>query len=158
MPYVTGEAARSYPDGTCVLCYVAEESDDASNHIVHRGDDCFVIMNLYPYTNGHVMVVPFRHTSDLGELSDGERLELLGLGDRCVDALRRTMRPDGFNLGLNLGRSAGAGIEEHLHLHVVPRWNGDTNFMTVLGQTRVISEALCDSYEKLREAFQQPLA
>jgi ATP adenylyltransferase len=153
MEYISGESAKRLPEGACVFCHKWEETDDAENLVLCRGETCYLLMNLFPYTNGHLMVAPARHTSDFHSLSEAEQLEMFSLTQKGLAALRRAMNPDGFNLGMNLGRTAGAGIEEHLHLHIVPRWNGDTNFMSVLGETRVISEAIQESYEKLAEAL-----
>jgi ATP adenylyltransferase len=111
------------------------------------------IMNLYPYTNGHVMVVPFRHLANLADLTDEERLELMNGTANAIEVMREVLRCDGHNVGMNLGRTAGAGIEAHLHVHVVPRWAGDTNYLTVVGEVRVICEAVEDTYKRLRAAY-----
>jgi ATP adenylyltransferase len=110
-------------------------------------------MNLFPYNNGHLLIAPYKHTASLSDLASKERLELFGLLDKSVTCLKKILRPDGFNIGMNLGRTAGAGIDTHLHLHIVPRWNGDTNFMPVLGETKVISESMESCYKKLKKAF-----
>lgn len=136
----------------CIFCLKPRESEDEKNYIVHRGETCYIIMNIFPYNNGHLMVVPYLHTSRFAELDAATRLELMDLAGLAMGAIGNTMRPDGFNTGMNLGRTAGAGIADHLHLHIVPRWNGDTNFMPVIGNTKVISEALEDSYRKIRTA------
>ncbi len=132
---------------------IVQSDDDEGNHVLARGRTCFAMLNAYPYNGGHLMVVPYKQTADFNDLSDQELLELWHLTRRCLNALKRTMNPDGFNLGINLGRVAGAGVEEHLHLHVVPRWNGDTNFMPVLADTSVIPEALRDVAARLRAAL-----
>jgi len=132
---------------------IAQSDDDLGNHVLARARTCFAVLNAYPYNGGHLMVVPYRQTADFNELGDQELLELLHLTRRCLNALKRTMNPDGFNLGINLGRVAGAGVEDHLHLHIVPRWNGDTNFMPVLADTSVIPEALTDVARRLRAAL-----
>lgn len=137
----------------CIFCEKPRQDMDEENLIVYRARFTFVIMNLFPYNSGHLMVVPYRHFSDLSNLSPEERLEIFDLSDLAVRALRNTYKPDGFNLGMNLGRSAGAGIDQHIHLHVVPRWNGDTNFMPIIGNTKVLSEALENIYRKLRKEF-----
>ena len=134
----------------CIFCQKWKEDRDEENLILLRGKRCFIILNRFPYNNGHIMVVPVQHTAELDALSDGERLGLRILVEEAISALKAVMGPDGFNIGMNLGRTAGAGIDEHLHLHVVPRWNGDTNFMPVVGGTKVISEALQNTYQKLR--------
>lgn len=139
--------------GDSVFKTIADSADDEANLVVHRGRTCFALLNNYPYNGGHLMVVPYRQVSGLEELTDAESLELMQVAQRCVTALRRTMRADGFNVGLNLGRVAGAGIEEHLHLHVVPRWNGDTNFMPVIGATTVLPQALREVASALRAAL-----
>ena len=155
MKYVSGAAAKEVPEGMCVLCLKWQEREDTENLILHRGETCYIIMNLFPYSNGHLMVLPFRHTADVSGLSEAERLELFALTQKGIEALTRALRPDGFNVGMNLGRVAGAGIADHLHIHIVPRWNGDTNFMSVLGEARVISEGLLDSYRKLKQALDE---
>ena len=140
--YITGPKSDQ-----CIFC----EPDPA--HLVERGERCFALLNAFPYAPGHVMVAPNRHVGDLGDLDDGELLEVMQLAQRLVAAQRSTMNPDGFNVGLNLGRVAGAGIADHLHLHVVPRWEGDNNFMPVLGDTRVIPQALEETRKALVEAL-----
>jgi ATP adenylyltransferase len=134
---------------------IAQSSDDEGNLVIARERTCFALLNRYPYNGGHLMVVPYKQASDLSELTDDELADLMKLARRCVAALQRLMKPDGFNLGVNLGRSAGAGIEEHLHFHIVPRWNGDTNFMPVLADTKVLPEALTDTAAHLRAALAQ---
>ncbi|MDI9615868.1 MAG: HIT domain-containing protein [Methanothrix sp.] len=133
----------------CIFCEKPRENRDPENLILYRGRNHFVIMNAFPYNNGHMMVVPYRHTSTLSGWSGDELQEFMELADLCVSVLQRTMRPDGFNLGINMGEVAGAGIAEHIHLHIVPRWKGDTNFMPVLADTRVIPEHIRATYEKL---------
>jgi ATP adenylyltransferase len=132
---------------------IAQSSDDEANHVLARARTCFALLNTYPYTGGHVMVVPYRAAKDLNDLTDDELTDLMKLARRCQNALTRAMRPDGFNLGINLGRVAGAGILGHLHLHIVPRWNGDTNFMPVIGATTVVPEALQEIAARLRKAL-----
>jgi ATP adenylyltransferase len=131
----------------CVFC------DPDPTHVLERGDRCFTILNTYPYAPGHVMVAPFRHVGKLDELTKEEMLELLQMANRTVAAQTTAMTPDGFNVGLNLGKVAGAGIADHLHLHVVPRWDGDTNFMPVIGDTRVIAQALDATRDVLLDAL-----
>jgi ATP adenylyltransferase len=137
----------------CVLCRAGDLKDGADRLVVTRGERCFVVMNLYPYTGGHVMVAPKRHLGSLGEASPEELAELMGLARRLEQAFREEYRPDGINLGMNLGRAAGAGIADHIHMHVVPRWNGDTNFMTVVADTRVIPEDPAQACLRLRPYF-----
>ncbi|HNW58266.1 MAG TPA: HIT domain-containing protein [bacterium] len=140
------------PQG-CIFCDKPRETRDRENLILYRGTECFVIMNFYPYNNGHLMVVPYRHTADLEGLTQAERLEMMSLLGRCAGILTAQMHAQGFNIGMNLGRVAGAGIDEHLHFHIVPRWNGDTNFMPVTGHTKVLSQGLQESWESLRALF-----
>jgi ATP adenylyltransferase len=142
--YITGPKSDQ-----CIFC----EPDPA--HLVERGERCFTILNAYPYAPGHVMVAPARHVADLDGLDESELLELMQRAQRVIAAQRRTLNPDGFNVGLNLGRVAGAGIADHLHLHVVPRWEGDNNFMPVLGDTPVIPQALEQTRKLLVEALAQ---
>ncbi|MGQ0669364.1 MAG: HIT family protein [Actinomycetota bacterium] len=150
MEYI--QAAKGEPEG-CVFCELPEKDDDAQVRILKRGGRGFVILNSYPYNPGHLMVAPLRHTGDLESLDADEQLELAGLLQDAVRALREEMEPHGFNVGMNLGRIAGAGIPDHLHWHVVPRWSGDTNFMPIVGQTRVLPELLDETYRRLRPRF-----
>lgn len=138
----------------CVFCIDASTAKDAERLILFRGQDHFIILNLFPYTCGHLLIAPYRHLSALSEFSAEQNLELMELTQRAVAALRKIYRPDGFNLGMNLGKCAGAGIDQHLHLHIVPRWCGDANFMTVSGETRVLPEALQTTYLKLKPFFE----
>lgn len=142
------------PSG-CIFCEKPPEERDPENLILHRGRTAFVILNAFPYNNGHLMIVPFRHTAELESLSGEERDELMALTQWSTRLLTAALRPDGFNVGMNLGRVAGAGIADHLHMHVVPRWNGDTNFMPVISDTRVLPDSLEHSYAKLRAAMQR---
>ncbi len=137
------------PSG-CVFCAAGGGAEDRDNLIVRRARHNFVILNRFPYTNGHVMVVPFQHAAMLQELPEETWLEMMRLARECEKHLRAIYRPDGLNIGMNLGRSAGAGIADHLHMHILPRWAGDTNFMTVTGETRVLPEDLPVTWEKLR--------
>jgi ATP adenylyltransferase len=150
MPYIL-----SQKDGGCIFCDKAGQDDDRENLIVWRGQHCFVLLNLYPYNNGHLLVAPYAHVADLAGLDEGTAAEMAVLAQRSLWALRRSLSPQGFNLGMNLGRLAGAGIVDHVHLHIVPRWLGDTNFMPVVGGTKLIPELLEDTYEKVRQAFQE---
>jgi ATP adenylyltransferase len=147
----------------CVLCEKvhADPAKDPENLLLYRGQHCFIIMNLYPYNTGHLMVVPYLHTSDLVGLEPETMTELADLTRRSVALLKATLKPDGFNLGMNLGRVAGAGIDDHLHQHIVPRWGGDTNFMPVLADTHTMPELLPDTFAKLKARvaeFLPPLA
>ena len=132
---------------------IAHDDDDATHHVIVRDRTCYALLNNYPYNGGHLMVVPYKQVADFSELTDDEMLDLLKLMRRCLAALKQVMKPDGFNIGVNLGKVAGAGIAEHLHIHVVPRWNGDTNFMPVLGQTTVMPQALQELASQLRTAL-----
>ncbi|MCC6730366.1 MAG: HIT domain-containing protein [Chthonomonadales bacterium] len=135
----------------CIFCLFPAANDDPAHLILLRGQTAFIILNAFPYSNGHLMVTPYRHTANLDDLSDRELLELMTLTRRAVNLLRVAFHPDGFNIGVNMGRVAGAGIADHVHIHVVPRWHGDTNFMTVLGDTRVIPEDLSAVYARLKD-------
>ncbi|HUW64847.1 MAG TPA: HIT domain-containing protein [Spirochaetia bacterium] len=139
--------------GECIFCDKVNSAEDEKNYVLYRGKKCFVMLNLYPYNNGHLLVAPNRHAGDMDALSDEEMLEMLLVTRKMVRALR-SFNPEGFNIGANLGRTAGAGIPGHFHIHIVPRWNGDTNFMPVLDDVRVISESLDTTYRKLQEALQ----
>lgn len=141
--------------GGCIFVDLPAQDNDRENLILHRGEHAFVILNRYPYTSGHVMVAPYRHTADLGELSDAELLEIHQLVRDCCRWVGRAFRPDGYNIGVNLGRAAGAGIPTHVHWHIVPRWNGDTNFITTVGEVRIIPQSLETTYELLEAARAQ---
>jgi ATP adenylyltransferase len=136
--------------GDSVFKRIGDSGDDVANLVIARGRSCYVVLNRHPYNGGHLMVVPYRQVAGLEELTEEETVELMHWAKRGIVALRGAMKPDGFNVGLNLGRVAGAGIEEHLHLHVVPRWQGDTNFMPVLGSTAVLPQALEEVADNLR--------
>jgi ATP adenylyltransferase len=138
----------------CVFCSIAADPDsDASNFVLHRGEHAFVLLNLYPYITGHLMIVPYLHTSEFDSVAKEITDEMMDLAKRAQTALREVYSPSGFNLGMNLGSAAGAGIADHIHIHVLPRWSGDTNFMTTVGESRVIPEALDVTYSKLLEKF-----
>ncbi len=137
----------------CIFCTKPAEGDDEANLIVHRGERCFVILNLFPYTNGHLMVAPFEHVGSITDLGAETVAEIMSLAKRGMLALEDKYAPHGYNVGFNQGRVAGAGVEHHIHMHVVPRWGGDTNFMPVLADTRVMPQSLEQSYETLRGAF-----
>jgi ATP adenylyltransferase len=133
-----------------VFARIAQSTDDEANYVIVRDRTCFALLNRYPYVGGHLMVVPYKEVADLNGLTDEELADLWKLVRRCINALTTVMKPDGFNVGINLGKVAGAGILEHLHIHVVPRWNGDINFMPVIANTTVLPEALKDIAAKLR--------
>ncbi len=138
----------------CVFCKALQEEDGPDNLVVYRGEWAFIILNRFPYTSGHVMIVPYAHENALEKLSTEARGEIMELAAQMVQILRRLYEPQGFNLGMNLGESAGAGVADHLHLHVVPRWIGDTSFMTAVSDTRVLPESLVDTFQRIREAWQ----
>jgi ATP adenylyltransferase len=146
--YIKGEKTDE-----CIFCAKPALGDDAKALIPFRGERCYVILNAFPYNNGHLMVAPYEHTAQLEDLDEDAASELMSLARRAIRALSGAYGPDGYNIGINLGSAAGAGMADHLHLHVVPRWAGDTNFMPIVGDTRVLPEALQDSYANVREAF-----
>ena len=141
----------NYKSDGCIFCDLPALGDDRKALILHRGQGAFIIMNAYPYSSGHLMVVPFRHVARLDELTGEERSEIMELVALAERVLTRALKPEGFNVGFNLGKAGGAGVDSHLHCHVVPRWVGDTNFMPVLGETRVINESLEATYDKIKE-------
>jgi ATP adenylyltransferase len=138
----------------CVFCNAHAKKDDTAKLIAHRGQRAFVILNLYPYTSGHLMVVPFEHVPALEDLQPATRAEMMELTSQCTTVLRKIYHPQAFNIGINIGEAAGAGVPGHVHVHIVPRWGADTNFMTVLGETRVLPESLEDTYKRVREGFE----
>ncbi len=152
MTYIEGP---KQPGGQCVFCAARDAADDAAVHVLHRGKLCFAILNRYPYNNGHLMVVPHEHAGSLAEVTDAGLAEMIQLASRWTEVVRAVMHCDGFNLGFNLGSAAGAGIRDHLHLHLVPRWQGDTNFMPVVGNVKVVPEELDQTWRKLRAAWSQ---
>jgi ATP adenylyltransferase len=158
--YISGEKAENSGDNSsssnsCIFCTLPREdpSQDESNFIIHRARHNFIVLNLYPYTSGHLLVIPYEHSSELDAISKEATDELMDLAKRTQTVLRAAYRPDGFNLGMNLGRAAGAGVAGHVHLHVMPRWTGDANFMTTAGETRVLPEDLPTTYSKLHGQF-----
>jgi ATP adenylyltransferase len=150
MTYLTQGPAG---DGDCVFCAKIKAADDAANHVLHRGEHCFVTLNLFPYNNGHLMVVPYRHIPALDDLEDNELSDLMLITRNAMRVLRAAFNPQGFNIGINQGQVAGAGIAAHLHQHIVPRWGGDTNFTSVIGETRVIPEWIDQTYTRLSEVW-----
>jgi ATP adenylyltransferase len=136
----------------CIFCTLPKEADDRKALLLARGRDAFVVMNRFPYNNGHLMVAPYRHVVEPGELRSQEQLEVMSLITISMEALKKAVRPAAFNLGANVGRSSGAGFE-HLHFHIVPRWDGDTNFMPILGEAKVIPQYLEETYDNLRDSF-----
>ncbi|MCU0316366.1 MAG: HIT domain-containing protein [Fimbriimonadaceae bacterium] len=139
----------------CIFVELPQQQDDRTNLILHRGKTAFVIMNRFPYTSGHLMVAPYRHTAEMADLSDEELLEINQLVASCLRWIKSAYQPDGFNVGVNLGKAGGAGIPTHIHWHIVPRWNGDTNFMTSVGNTRVIPQALDVAYDILKKILDE---
>lgn len=137
----------------CIFCDKPAEAKDADNYILYRGRKNFVMLNAYPYNPGHLMVATYRHIASPEEMAAEERHEHIDIIALCLKALREEFTPGGFNVGINMGRAAGAGIEDHVHSHIVPRWNGDTNFISTIADARVVPEALADTYRKLKERF-----
>ena len=156
--YVSEAAHRSPSDGTSIFTALLEEEKDAENLILWRGEHVFVIMNLYPYNNGHLLIVPYREVAEYTALSAEEQHAIAAAIDRCIEWLEAALEPQGVNVGMNLGSAAGAGIPEHLHVHVVPRWSGDTNFMSTTAETRVLPEDLSTTYERLRAEVERSAA
>ncbi len=148
MKYILMEKAKG-----CILCEKPRQNNDTTNFILYRGDKNFVMLNSYPYNPGHLMVAPYRHIANLEELTDEERNEHFEIVSRSIKVLKQVFNPTGFNLGINVGRIAGAGIDEHIHTHIVPRWQGDNNFMPVIADTKVVPEALAETYKKLNGKF-----
>jgi ATP adenylyltransferase len=137
----------------CVFCIKSKLENEKENLVLYRGQESYVLMNLYPYSNCHILIAPYAHTADTNEIKNTGNQEIMWLANKSMNILRKTTGAEGFNFGANIGKAAGAGIEEHLHYHIVPRWTGDTNFMPVVGNTKVIVQGLTDSWEKLRPHF-----
>lgn len=150
MKYLEGEGTEG-----CIFCEKPAEEDDEANYLLYRGEHAYIILNIYPYSNGHLMVAPYAHRARLTDLDQEVRVEIMELTALCTQLLERTVRPSGFNIGANVGKAAGAGFDEHFHMHIVPRWLGDTNFMPVIGDTRVIPESLDDTYRRLKKALDE---
>jgi ATP adenylyltransferase len=157
--YITGESGEKtgadHSSNSCIFCTLPQQdsTEDERNYILHRAEHNFIVLNLYPYTSGHLLIIPYEHTSELDRVAKRATDELMDLAKRAQTLLREVYRPDGFNLGMNLGRAAGAGVAAHLHLHVMPRWAGDANFMSTVGETRVLPEDLSTTYQKLHGKF-----
>jgi ATP adenylyltransferase len=150
--YITGAGGEKKAEDDCVLCALArDEAADERNFVLLRARHNFVVLNLYPYTNGHLMIAPYAHEADLDAVAKDATDEMMDLAKRAQGALRAAYRPEGFNLGMNLGRVAGAGVAGHVHLHILPRWAGDASFMSTVGETRVLPEELPTTYRRLRE-------
>ena len=152
------EYVRKASQPGCLLCGLLEAGNDREALIVHRGERVYIVLNKYPYNNGHFMVVPYRHASSLEELSSEELAELMALVNLGTRALRACMNPEGFNIGANIGKVAGAGVKDHVHMHVVPRWGGDSNFMAVVADVKLIPQALEETYDQLKAAIDAALA
>jgi ATP adenylyltransferase len=153
MEYIESSSIQNGKPIDCIFCTYPKECDDEKNLILARGENAFVIMNKFPYSTGHLLVVPYRHTALFPSLTNDEKLEIFSLAQRSVSVLEKIMNADGFNLGINIGKAAGAGIDAHIHLHVVPRWNGDVNFMSVTAETKVLPEALKVTRQRLLEKW-----
>ena len=147
------EYVKSEKSDECIFCSLPKANEDTKNYILHRGQSAFIIMNIFPYNSAHVMVSPFRHIGCLTAQNDDESKEMNSLTLRAIEILRAVINPEGFNVGYNIGKAAGAGYDEHIHCHIVPRWTGDTNFMPVLGETKVHPEHLKTTYKKLLPHF-----
>jgi len=152
MEYIGGQK-----DEGCFLCNFPRKNRDDENLILFRGTNSFIIMNRFPYNPGHIMIAPYKHIDSIDKLDKDEIYEIIDLCNCSVKAIKECMRPDGFNIGMNLGKTAGAGVADHIHLHIVPRWDGDINFMPVLADTKVIPEALEKTYKKLKEAINKAI-
>ena len=152
--YIAASSSADPKSSVCVFCVLqAETGRDEENFVLHRASHNFIVLNIYPYTSGHLLIVPYDHVGDLDAVSKETSDELMDLTKRSQTALREAYKPTGFNIGMNLGHSAGAGIVDHIHIHILPRWHGDTNFMSTVGDTRVLPEDLPTTYRKLRDKF-----
>ncbi|MDR0339801.1 MAG: HIT domain-containing protein [Desulfovibrio sp.] len=140
------------PDA-CVFCLPDSRVDDEKRYVLHRGKEAFVVMNIFPYANGHLLITPYRHVMNICDLTESEAFEIMRLLQRCTAIVQKAFSPQGVNIGLNIGEAAGAGIREHMHFHLVPRWNGDSSFMAVLDEVRVMPEHLRSTYDKLKPLF-----
>lgn len=149
------QAPKEEGGSGCIFVDLPQQDDDRKNLILFRGSHAFVMLNAYPYTNGHLMVAPYRHTANIRELTDPELLQINQLIVKCIEWITAAYRPEGFNIGANLGKVAGAGIPDHIHWHIVPRWAGDTNFMTTVAEARVLPQSLDESWLRLREAIEE---
>lgn len=148
MEYLVSEKSQG-----CIFCNKIVKDNDRENLLLYRGSKSCLMLNLYPYNSGHLMAIPYEHASSLESLEEDTLLELMLLVKKSLTALRKVMNPDGFNIGVNIGKASGAGIDEHVHIHIVPRWEGDTNFMPIFAETRVVPELLHDTYDKLKAIF-----
>jgi ATP adenylyltransferase len=152
--YIASGASEDTQSSSCVFCEIQQSPErDETNFVLHRASRNFIVLNIYPYISGHLLIVPFEHVAELDAAAKATTDELMDLTKRCQTALREVYQPRGFNIGMNLGRAAGAGIVGHIHVHIMPRWMGDTNFISTVSNTRVIPEALATTYSKLRNCF-----
>ncbi len=155
--YIKGETGEKSDaasnDVACIFCAIRDAEDDARTFVVHRAEFCYVVLNIYPYTSGHLLVVPYTHVADLDAAAKLTTDEMMDVVKNCQTILREEYKPEGFNIGINQGRSAGAGVAAHLHIHILPRWHGDANFMTTIAETRVLPEELATAYERLSKHF-----
>jgi ATP adenylyltransferase len=152
MEYINGIDKE---ESGCIFCNKPKQNNDRENLIVYRSENVFIILNLYPYNNGHLLVVPYTHVDHIEKLDEASGVEIWRLCSLCTSVLSRAFCPDGFNIGMNIGRTAGAGIDQHIHLHIVPRWNGDTNFMPAVGKTKIISQDILETYDALAPYFKK---
>lgn len=152
-PWRYAYITNSKPSDGCVFCHKQEGCDDRESWIVHRGKHCYICLNAFPYTSGHVMVIPFEHVDELQKLKPEGAQEMISLSQQTEGVLRSLYKPDGINLGMNIGAAAGAGVAGHIHMHILPRWIADSNFMTVVGETRVLPESLEVTWERMRRKF-----
>lgn len=143
-------------EGGCLFCQKSKSKDDAKNYVIYRSERSFALLNTFPYNSGHIMVAPYRHTAEFEGLGPEETADLMQCVQKCLQALKKSMEPEGFNLGINLGKSAGAGVVDHLHIHIVPRWQGDTNYMPVIADTTIIPQSLKVVYDLLKKTFSPP--
>jgi len=150
MKYIQNNSQKN----DCIFCLAVLAEDDAEQLVFYRGEHAFMILNRYPYTSGHVMCVPYAHKRQLHDLNKETRMEMMEDVTRAVQVLQQVYQPEGFNIGINLGKLAGAGVAEHLHIHIIPRWGGDTSFISSIGQTRVLPEALDETYRRVKEAWE----
>lgn len=135
----------------CIFCNAVNSKNDREKFVLYRGETAFIMLNLYPYNNGHILIAPKRHINSLGKLDEKELMELMTLVKKMIIVLKEEYNPDGFNIGINIGRIAGAGVEDHIHIHIIPRWNGDTSFMPIISNTKVIPEAIYETYDRLKK-------
>lgn len=153
MAFIAPQTPQSQPQA-CIFCTKPASDHDAENYILYRGTYCFIMLNLYPYNNGHLMIAPYQHIANIEDLDAATLADLMAQAQLALKALRLVMQPDGFNMGINEGKAAGAGFAEHMHLHIVPRWQGDTNFMPVIADVKVMPELLDTVYQKLKQALE----